>query len=126
MADDFWVRLLVVLAAAGAVAAVAVYRPQRSRARLDLEGTLAGPGVYFITAAKCDACDEARLVLREVLGESGFTELSRAGHPDLLTRIELADLPAIVVVGRGGRQLASFTGTPRPRSLRRAARKMSA
>lgn len=124
MADDFLVRLLVVLAAAGAVAAVAVYRPQRSRTRLEVEGNLAGPGVYFITAAKCDACDEARRVYREVLGESGFTELSREEHPDLLDRIGVRDIPAGVVVGRGGKQLAWFTGTPRPRSLRRATREM--
>ena len=124
MADDFVVRLLVVLAAAGAVAAVALYRPRRSKARLDVEGNLAGPGVYFITAAKCDTCDEARLVNSKVLGESGFTELSWEEHPELLTRIRVAEIPLSVVVGHGGKQVASFTGVPRPGSLRRAARRM--
>ena len=126
MAEDFVVRLLVVLLAVGVVAVAAVRRPRRPRTPLSVEGNLAGPGVYLFTAAGCDACDEARLVYREVLGESGFTERSWEEHSDLLARVGVADLPVGAVVGADGRQVASFVQVPKPPALRRAVRKMRA
>lgn len=126
MADGFVVRLLVVLAAAGVVAAVAGFRPKRPRNPLYVEGNLDGPGVYLFTAAGCDACDAARLAYREVLGESGFTERSWEEHPDLLTRVGVDEIPVGAVVGADGKQVASFVQVPRPMALRRAVRKMRA
>lgn len=126
MADGFAIRLLVVLAALGVVAAVAAIRPKRPRAPLSVEGNLAGPGVYLFTAAGCDACDEARAVYREVLGESGFTERSWEQHSDLLARVGVAEIPSGAVVGADGRQVASFVQAPKPLALRRAVRKMRA
>lgn len=126
MAEGFVVRLLVVLAAAGAVAAVAVFRPKRPRTPLSVEGNLDGPGVYLFTAAGCDACDEARLVYRKVLGESGFIERSWEEHSDLLARVGVADLPLGAVVGADGKQVASFAQVPKQPALRRAVRKMRA
>ena len=120
------VRLLVVLAAVGVVAAVALFRPKRPRTPLSVEGNLAGPGVYLFTAAGCDACDEARSVYREVLGESGFTERSWEEHSDLLARVGVADIPSGAVVGADGRQVASLAQVPKPPALRRAVRKMRA
>ncbi|MCY4622105.1 MAG: hypothetical protein OXD34_09795 [bacterium] len=126
MAEGFVVRLLVVLLAAGVVAAVAAFRPKRPRTPLSVEGNLDGPGIYLFTAAACDACDEARRVYRQVLGDSGFTERSWEEHSDLLTRIGVAEIPVGAVVGADGRQVASFVRVPRPMALRRAVRKMRA
>ena len=64
-----------------------------------MEGNLDGPGVYLFTAAGCDACDEARLVYRKVLGESGFIERTWEEHSDLLARVGVADIPSGAVVG---------------------------
>ena len=126
MAEGFVARLLVVLAAVGVVAAVALYRPRRPRPPLSVYGNLGGPGVYLFTAARCDACDEARHVYREVLGESGFTERTWEEHPDLLTRVGVAEIPVGAVVGAGGELVDSFVQVPRPGALRRAVRKMRA
>ena len=119
-------RLLVVLVAVGVVAAVAALRPRRPRTPLTVEGNLDGPRVYLFTAAGCDACDEARLVYRAVLGESGFAERSWEEHSDLLARVGVADLPVGAVVGADGREVASFVQVPKPLALRRAVRKMRA
>ena len=126
MAEGFVVRLLVILAAVGVVAAVAVYRPRRPRPPLSAAGNLEGPGVYLFTAAGCDACEDARLVYREVLGESGFAERTWEEHPDLLSRIGVAEIPVGAVVGAGGELVDSFVQVPRPGALRRAVRKMRA
>ena len=126
MAEGFVVRLLVVLAAVGAVAAVAVFRPKRPRTPLSVEGNLDGPGVYLFTAAGCDTCDEARLVYRKVLGESGFIERSWEEHSDLLALVGVADIPSGAVVGADGSEVASFAHIPRLSTLRRAVRKMRA
>jgi len=126
VADGFAIRLLLVLAAVGVVAAVAVFRPKRPRTPLSVEGNLDGPGVYLFTAAACDACDKARAVYRKALGESGFTERSWEEHPGLLTRLGVAEIPIGAVVDADGKQVASFVQVPRPLALRRAVRKMRA
>ncbi|MCY3580296.1 MAG: hypothetical protein F4Y75_00315 [Acidimicrobiia bacterium] len=116
------VRLLLVLAGVMTVTLVGRFR-HRSRFTPQVEGNLDGPGVYLFTAAGCDTCEEARIVHRQVLGANGFTEISWEEHSDLLARVGVTGIPLSVVVGSKG-QAVTLPHIPKPRALRRAAKKM--
>ena len=116
------IRLLLVLAGVLTVTVVGRYR-HRPRFTLRVEGNLDGPGVYLFTAAGCDTCEEARIVHRQVLGANGYTEISWEEHSDLLSRVGVTDIPLSVVVGSNG-QGVTLPDIPKPRALRRAAKKM--
>ena len=124
MNSDALLRLLVVVVAAAAVVGIARFRPRRRRRPLHVEGNLSGPGVYLFTAGACDSCDSARIVYKRVLGQEGFTELTWDDHPELLTRLGVAEIPVSTVLDSFGREVASFVQVPRPAALRRAVRKM--
>ena len=117
-------RLLVVVLAVAVVVGLARFQPRRPRSMLRVAGKLAGPGVYLFTAAACDACDSARAVYSQILGDDGFTELTWDDHPELLTSLGVTEIPVSTLLDASGREVGSFVQTPRPAALRRAVRKM--
>ena len=120
---EFLTRLLTVLSAAAVVVGIARFRPQQRGWILRVEGNLSGPGAFLFTAAACDSCHSARSALRRILGEDGFTEFTWEEHPDLLTRLGVAEVPSGSVLDASGREVGFFLGVPGRFRLRRAVRK---
>lgn len=125
MIDEVAVRLLVVALIAALVVGIARFRPRPPREALNLEGNLAGPGVFLFTATGCDSCDSARDVYVRVLGSNGFTELAWEEHPDVFERLGVDEIPSGCALDASGRQVGYFTQIPRPSALRRARRKLA-
>ena len=123
MAREFLLRLLIVLVGAGVVVGVARFRPKQRGWVLRVEGNLAGPGVFLFTASACDSCDSARSAYRRILGEDGFDEFTWEEHPELLSKLGVAEIPAGTVLDRSGREVGSFVGVPGRFHLRRAVRR---
>ena len=126
MNGDILARLVVVAAAAALVVGIARFRPRRRHRPLQVEGNLAGPGVYLFTAGACDSCDSARAVYEQVLGKDGFTEFTWEDHPELLARLGVVEIPVGTVLDASGRPVGSFAQVPRRGALRRAVRRMGA
>ena len=124
MIDEAAVRLVVVALVAGLVVGVARFRPRPRRDALNLEGNLAGPGIFLFTATGCDSCDAARDLYARVLGSNGFTELAWEEHPDVFARLGVHEIPSGCALDAFGRQVGYFTQIPRPSALRRARRKL--
>jgi hypothetical protein len=60
-------------------------------------------GVYFFSSEACSTCDLARSKLDRRLGEDGYTEFSWEQHPEVFTEHRVDQVPAVLVVGEGGR-----------------------
>lgn len=64
-------------------------------------GALDG-GVYLFTSSSCSDCAGARARMEEVLGSTGFVEISWEDHPELFTQLGVDAVPCTVVVGDDG------------------------
>lgn len=123
MTSELLMRLLIVLSAAAIVVGIARFRPKRREWVLRVEGNLTGPGVFLFTATACDSCGHARTAYRRILGEDGFAELTWEDHPEMLTRLGVAEVPSGAVLDASGAEVGSFIGVPGRFQLRRAVRK---
>lgn len=123
MDSEFLVRLLLILATAAVLVGIARFRPARRAWILRVEGNLTGPGVFLFTAAACDSCRPARTACRRILGDNGFEEYTWEDHPDLLTRLGVAEVPSGSVLDASGAEVGSFVGVPSRLRLRWAVRK---
>jgi hypothetical protein len=119
---DLAVRLIVV-AIAALVVAIAIRRALRSDPSVRGVDTvdLAAAGqvtsrVVFFSSSSCGTCDDARAVVSAVYPR--FQERSWEADADALTAAGIDEVPLTVVVGRRGRPVAVFRGTPPAAPLR--------
>lgn len=78
------------------------------------------PGVVLFTSTTCSTCSDviARLESLDV----GFREVTNELEPQRFAAWGVAAVPVTVVVDAHGRAVATFSGIPRTRPLRRAMR----
>ncbi len=96
--DEPWLRLVVILLAAGVVAGFSlISKRRRVRASRRIESTGLAPGVYLLTAATCGECETARRLMGDVEGLV-YREVTWEEDSEVFGRLEVADVPSTLIV----------------------------
>jgi hypothetical protein len=101
--NDVTTRALVITAVV-TVALLIAWALERRRATRPRRIAASGlqPGIYLFTSEKCPDCASARQALVEALGEQGFVEVTWSDSPTVFERLEIAAVPASLIVDEDG------------------------
>lgn len=102
--DEILARVGLVGGALVVAGAVALILRRRSRApELDRDVPGFAAGLYLFSSTTCSTCESARNKLTAALGEHGFTEFVWEEEPQVFSDLEIAAVPAVLVVAEAGR-----------------------
>jgi len=102
--DEIWTRVGLVVGALVVAAGVAsVQRWRAGGGARALSTQRLSPGIYYFSSASCAGCESARRKLDATLGEGGYKEMAWEREPGLFDELGIDSVPAVLVVGEGGR-----------------------
>lgn len=101
--NDVTTRAIVITAVV-TVALLIAWALERRRATRPRRIATSGlqPGVYLFTSETCPDCASARQVLSDALGEEAFVEMTWGESPAVFERLEIAAVPASLIVAEDG------------------------
>jgi hypothetical protein len=114
-------RIAIVIALATVALGLAWWWRARTGSPVDVGGLIDGPGAVIFTRDDCSACTTT-LELLEAL-DLPIRQIRAEDEPGELERRGVTGVPITVVVDGTGRARGQFVGLPKPRALRRAARR---